>query len=347
MRFLAAIVESSDDAIIGKTLDGIITSWNNGAQRIYGYTEEEVVGRPISILVPEDRPDEIPSILSRLRRGIRIEHYLTRRKRKDGTIIDVSITISPVKNAQNEIVGASAIAREITERQPAIELEAANEALTDFFAMASHDLRTPTTVIQGFGATLTDAWDILDDDQKKHYLSIMTRQAEHLGSIVTDLAAIATIQSDQVPVDASVVQVRNVVDSIVEGLGGKGEGVQTEIPKTMTLFMDEGHLRRILNNFLTNAWRYGAPPIRVKGKFDGPCVILQVCDQGPGIPDEFVPELFEKFSRLDKAVSKEKGGTGLGLAIVKGLAEANGGTVWYEDNEPTGSCFTVRLPTGS
>src|ERR671932_1511022 len=115
--WLAAIIESADDAIISKTLEGIITSWNKGAERIFGYTAEEAVGRPVTMLIPADHPDEEPSILARLRRGERIEHYETVRVRKDGTPINISLTVSPIRDAEGRIVGASKIARDITARK--------------------------------------------------------------------------------------------------------------------------------------------------------------------------------------------------------------------------------------
>src|SRR2546428_3666787 len=118
---LAAIVESSDDAIIGKTLDGTIISWNPGAERIYGYRDEEVIGRPISILVPPDHSDELPPIFERLRRGERIDHYRTVRVHKDGKRITVSVTISPVRDEQGQIVGASAVAGDITAQPETIQ----------------------------------------------------------------------------------------------------------------------------------------------------------------------------------------------------------------------------------
>ncbi len=144
-EYLAAIVDSSDDAIIGKTLDGTITSWNKGAEQIYGYTADEVVGKPIAILVPRDRPDELPVIFERLRRGERIEHYKTVRVRKNGQRVSISVTISPVRDAQGTIVGASAIARDISEQERAVQ-----EALRlreDFISIAAHELRTPLTTV--------------------------------------------------------------------------------------------------------------------------------------------------------------------------------------------------------
>jgi PAS domain S-box-containing protein len=117
LRWLASIVQSSDDAIVSKTLDGTITSWNRGAERVYGYTAEEAIGQPITIVIPEDRHSEEREILARIRRGERVEHFETVRKRKHGSLITVSLTISPVKNAKGKIVGASKIARDITERK--------------------------------------------------------------------------------------------------------------------------------------------------------------------------------------------------------------------------------------
>ena len=122
VRFrLAAIVESSDDAIISKTLDGIITTWNIGAERMFGYHADEVIGKPITILFPPSSSDEEPQILSRIRRGERIEHYETVRVRKDGSLLDVALTVSPVKDGNGKIIGASKIARDITERKKAAD----------------------------------------------------------------------------------------------------------------------------------------------------------------------------------------------------------------------------------
>src|SRR5712692_5943351 len=144
-EYLAEIVDSSDDAIIGKTLDGLIISWNRGAERLYGYVADEVVGRPISILIPPDRPDELPQIMERLRRGERVDHYRTVRVRKDGTRISVSVTISPVHDEEGRVIGASSIARDVSEQERAV-----HEALRlreQFIAIAAHELRTPLTTV--------------------------------------------------------------------------------------------------------------------------------------------------------------------------------------------------------
>jgi len=141
-QHLAAIVESSDDAILTKNLDGIITSWNQGAERLFGYTSEEAIGQSVTLLIPADRPDEEPGILECIRRGERVDHYETIRQRKDGSLIDISLTVSPLKDASGKIVGASKIARDITERQRALKqqqllLREMAHRVKNVFALAS------------------------------------------------------------------------------------------------------------------------------------------------------------------------------------------------------------------
>ena len=145
---LAALVESSDDAIVSKDLNGVITSWNAGAQRLFGYTAEEAMGQPVTLLIPPERFDEEPGVLARIRRGEKVDHYETVRRRKDGTLIDVSLTVSPIRNYRGEVVGASKIARDITESKHAAEtLRHANRRKDEFLAMLAHELRNPLAPI--------------------------------------------------------------------------------------------------------------------------------------------------------------------------------------------------------
>src|SRR5713101_8049488 len=178
---LASIVESADDAIIGMTLDGIILSWNPSAERIFGHSAEEVKGRPISILIPPERSDEVPRILERVKRGERVEHYETVRRRKDGTLIEVSMTISPTRGETGKITGASTIASDNTERKRAqqlltqrtAELEAANKELETFTYSVSHDLRAPLRHINGFSKILLEDFGPQMSPAAKEYLQRM------------------------------------------------------------------------------------------------------------------------------------------------------------------------------
>jgi PAS domain S-box-containing protein len=179
---LAAIVESSDDAIIGKTLDGIVTSWNAGAERIFGYTSEEIIGQPIACLLPPDRRDDLPTILDTVRRGGRVDHFETERIRKDGRRIHVSVTVSPIRDPDGHIIGASKVARDVTERRHA------EEAKDQFLAMLGHELRNPLAAMQS--AIITAR---LDESRRERALDIARRQAAQLRRLVDDLLDVTRV----------------------------------------------------------------------------------------------------------------------------------------------------------
>ena len=206
--WLTAVIESADDAIISKTLDGIITSWNKGAERIFGYTAEEMIGKPVAMLIPPDHVDEEPSILARLRRGERIEHYETVRVRKDGQHINISLTVSPIRQSDGKIIGASKIARDITERKRAdirlkaalreaqeakLEAEEANRRKDEFLATVSHELRTPLTSIIGWLRMLREG--MLDKATIGKALETIERNAHSQAQLVEDLLDVSKIIS--------------------------------------------------------------------------------------------------------------------------------------------------------
>ncbi|MGH9320738.1 MAG: PAS domain S-box protein, partial [Vicinamibacteria bacterium] len=199
-RRLAAIVESSDDAIISNTLDGTIMSWNRGAERLYGYRSDEVVGKPISLLVPAEHEDEVPMILERVRKNQNIEHFETRRRRKDGQSIDVSLTVSPIKDADGNVIGASTIARDVSERRKAEqeresardEAERANRAKSEFLSRMSHELRTPMNAVLGFAQLLE--LDQLSPEQQEATKEIL-KAGKHLLELIDEVLDIARIEA--------------------------------------------------------------------------------------------------------------------------------------------------------
>jgi PAS domain S-box-containing protein len=195
---LAAIVDSSDDAIISKDLNGIITSWNKSAERLFGYTAEEAVGQPVAkLLIPDDRQDEEPQILSRLRAGERVDHFQTKRKRKDGNLLEISLTISPVKNLDGQIVGASKIARDITPQvrdQEALRrandaLEQSNADLEQFAYSASHDLQEPLRMISAYGEMLRKKYIERLDENAQEYIGFIVEGALRMERLLGDLRA--------------------------------------------------------------------------------------------------------------------------------------------------------------
>ncbi|MGH9197865.1 MAG: PAS domain S-box protein, partial [Acidimicrobiia bacterium] len=226
---LAAIVESSDDAIVSKDLNGIITSWNRGAERLFGYEAREAIGQPVTLLIPPDRLDEEPVILERIRRGERIDHYETVRCRKDGTLLEISLSVSPLTNAEGKIVGASKIARDITERRRAEaererlldseqearrEADAANRMKDEFLATVSHELRTPLNAIMGWTHMLTRGK--LDEQTFTRGLETIARNASAQNQLISDLLDVSRIISGQLRFETRVVDLIPVIETAVD-----------------------------------------------------------------------------------------------------------------------------------
>lgn len=229
------------------------------------------------------------------------------------------------------------------EREIAVELQAANEAMREFLAIASHDLRTPVTVIKGFASTLERDGDLLGDDQRRQFLGTIRRHADHLGAIIDDLLTTSRLDAGVLEPNPSAVSLAPFVERVVSDLRETLQA-NVEVPDDLVAWVDEEHLQRMLSNYLVNALRYGMAPVHVRATRTGDDVEVRVIDHGAGVPEEFEPRIFDKFARVDKRNSQDNQGTGLGLAIVRGLARAGGGDAWYERNQPNGACFAIRLP---
>ena len=344
----AAIVESTDDAVIGKTLDGTIVSWNPAAERMYGYTAEEAIGRSITMLEPAERAGEIKRILQKIRAGERVEHHETVRICKDGDRLEVSLTVSPLRDPEGRVIGASAIGRDITKQRDlartvertSLELRQANERLREFMAVASHDLQSPLASVLGFATTLRERWDDIPDERKREFIGVIESQGRHMSRLVDDLLMESKIEARALDTRTVEVDVRDAVARALAHPELADAEVKTEIQADLRALVDPYHLDRILANLLGNATRYALPPLQVLADRVGKMVEIRVCDAGPGIPSEFVPRLFDRFTRA----ATDQAGTGLGLSIVRGLAEANDGGVRFEPVPDGGSMFAVRLP---
>jgi signal transduction histidine kinase len=224
------------------------------------------------------------------------------------------------------------------------DLQAANQTMKDFVAIASHDLRGPVSAILGFASTMLQQWESFEDSDKRDYLAIIERRSQYLTRMLDSLLTVSRIEAGAIQVHREIIDVPAAINEVLEEFEDRADQVEVQCPDSLKCLADPDHLHRILVNYISNAFKYGAPPVEVIGTDNGEWVQLAVRDQGNGIPQEFAPRLFHKFARAETEASRIEKGAGLGLSIVSGLAQANNGEAWYETNKPCGSTFGVRLP---
>ena len=350
---LAAIVESSDDAIISKDPQGIVTSWNRAAERMFGYTSEEMVGRPIMILSSVERPDEIAAILKRVMSGDHIEHHETTRRTKSGREISVSLTVSPIRDRQGKIVGASKIARDISARV-AIEAEQARQAallartnaeLEHFAYAASHDLREPLRTITAYAQLLKRLNGSHLDAQSIECLQFIVDGSHRMTQLIDALLAYSkageTGERTLGPVRSEQVLTR-ALDSLRSAIQ-ENDAVVTH-DALPTVLGEEIAVEQLFQNLIGNALKYRreeAPRVHVSAKQQGDEWVFAVSDNGQGIAPQFQSQVFELFKRLH---GRDYPGTGIGLATCKKIVERHGGRIWLESEAGCGSTFFFTLP---
>jgi PAS domain S-box-containing protein len=372
---LAAIVEGSDDAIISKTLGGIVTSWNPGAERIFGHSAQEMVGQPIARIIPEDLQEEERQILAKLARGERIDHFDTVRLSRDGRRIAISLTVSPLRDAAGAIVGASKIARDVTERKQAedalrqateaarqaqIEAESANRAKTEFLAVMSHEIRTPLNSISGFIDLLTSTTELTP--KQRRYARLVKSANAALLTVVNDILDFSKVEAGQLELDRHVFSPANLVQDavaiVVPTAAANNLALTAAIdPETPQWVVgDHARLRQVLLNLLNNAVKFtekGSIRLDVRPEVatsDGrERLRFSVSDTGVGISPEQQQRLFKKFSQADSSVNRRHGGSGLGLAICKRLVELMDGEIGLVSEVGEGSTFwfTAAMPRAS
>ena len=332
---LAAIVESAEDAIIGRDLNGIITSWNHGAQRLFGYTAAEVIGQSVAILAPGELAGEIPMFLERIRRGERIEGHETVRTTRDGRRLHVSVTISPVHDNQGHIAGASVIARDISARKRLEELR------RDYLAMVTHDLRTPLTSVRGF-AQLLQRRGVYHQGTVEAVLA----ETDRMRRLIDDLADLVRLEAGKLELRCAPVDLADLARREVTSIQAQTErhAIRVVAPdEPVRGEWDAGRIGQVLQNLLTNAVKYSPAggTVTVTAATSGMEAHLAVHDEGPGIAEEHLPLLFERFYRSGTTGA---GGLGLGLYIARMLVEAHGGRITAASTPGRGSTFTVTLP---
>lgn len=362
---LAAIVDSSDDAIIAIDLDGVIDSWNQAAERLYGYTAQEAVGQPITTLIPPERPGEEESILERLRLGERVERVETARRRKDGSAVDVSLTTSPVKNDRGEVIGASKIARDNTERKRAeeairaayeqesaarAEAELANRLKDEFLATVSHELRSPLNSILGWSRMLNEKR--LDEEKSALALEIIHKSANAQNQLIGDLLDVSRIITGKSRLEMRVIELPPIIEAATDAARPAADAKKIRLvsaldPAAGPVSGDADRLQQVIWNLLSNAVKFTPVEgeITIRLEHEGAHVRLTVSDTGEGIEPEFLPFVFDRFRQFESRPARVHGGLGLGLAIVRHLVELHGGTVSAASRgRGQGATFIVTLP---
>ena len=363
---LAAIIDSTDDAIVGKTLGGIITSWNPAAERMFGWAAAEAVGCHISLIIPDDRWPEEEEVLARIRRGERVEHFDTIRVTKDGRFLDISLTVSPIRDAGGRIIGASKVARDITarrrleeerehllarEQRARAEAEALNRTKDEFLATMSHELRTPLNAIFGWARMLQSS--TLDATTQARALDAIVRAASAQSRLVEDLLDLSRIVTGRMRLELEHYDIRAVteaaLDTVRPAATAKSLTIATRFePHLPAMTGAPARLQQVVWNLLMNAVKFtpsgGRVDVTVRPWSDG--VEIVVADDGEGISPEVLPYVFDRFRQEDSSTTRRYGGLGLGLALVRHLVELHGGTVRAESpGKGQGATFTVRLPS--
>ncbi|HTK60692.1 MAG TPA: ATP-binding protein [Candidatus Baltobacteraceae bacterium] len=341
---MAAIVENADDAIIGRDLVGNITSWNKGAERLYGWTEDEAVGKPITIIAPAELQGEMKKILERIKLGKSIDHYETQRMRKDGTLLDVSLTVSAIRDGSGKIIGSSAVARDVTERRQL------DRQKSEFIFLASHQLRTPLTAIKWFlEMVLSGDAGKLEETQEK-FLKNAFESNERMIDLINDLLSVSRIESgtiELVPVETNLNEMlKGVIDESRPLADAKRIAIEyfpVDLPR---IEIDPKLVRQVFMNLISNAIKYTPTggQVRVSSGREGDFLTFSVKDTGIGVPPEEQPLLFTKFFRATNAAKSDAEGTGLGLYVVKEVVELSGGKLKFESALGQGSTFTFTLP---
>ena len=347
---LAAIVESSEDAIIGKDLKGNITTWNPGAEKLFGYMPEEVLGKHGSILFPEDRLSEEHMIMERINKGETVEHFDTQRKTKGGKVLDISLTISPIKDLKGKIIGSSKIARDITERKEAerelekktIELERSNKELNDFAYIVSHDLKAPLRAIGTLADFIVKDYREKLGDEGKEYIDLLLGRVKRMNNLIEGVLKYSRVgrtkeRKTEVNLNAFINEIINAINI--------PDNIKIKVDKLPEIIFEKIPLHQIFQNLITNAVKFmdkAEGEIMITAKDLGNFYEFSVSDNGPGIEERHFEKIFQIFQTLQARDEFES--TGIGLTIVKKTVEFYGGEIRVSSEPGKGATFHFTLP---
>jgi PAS domain S-box-containing protein len=354
---LSAIVRDANEPIVSQDIEGKVLNWNHGAEDLYGYSKEEIEGKSISTIIPEEKLEEYEDIKRTVLTGAKIEYHQTIRKKKDGSLVDVAISVSPIKDSKGEVVGLSVITIDITKEK---EID---RAKTEFVSLASHQLRTPLSSINWYTEMLLagDAGEV--NEEQKKYLQEVSEGSQRMVSLVNSLLNVSRLDLGTFIIEPEEINLEETSKSVIKELMPQilmkklkvEEFYGENLPKFSA---DKKLLRIIFQNLLSNSVKYTPAESSVKiellrmqkGEMFGgievkeDSISIKVSDSGIGIPDNQKNKIFSKLFRADNARESETEGTGLGLYIVKSIVDKSGGMIWFESEENKGTTFYIIFP---
>jgi len=343
---LATIVMASDDAIIGCDLFGSITSWNPGAERMFGYRAHEVLGRSLGLIVPPDRLDELAEKLHAVAGGS-VQRFETVRRRRDGRTFDVSVAISPVRDGIGRVIGIAKVARDITEQRRAqAQVLSANAELEAFSYSVAHDLRAPLRGMNGFARLLLEHYGARFDEEGRDWLDEILENSQKMGHLIDALLSLARVARSEVKREP--VELSEIAHTIAAQLASEEprRAVTWQIAPAMSAELDRVLARALLENLLTNAWKFTRNEARARIEFGVERApggrTFFVRDNGIGFDMACAGKLFGPFQRLH--TSADFPGIGVGLATVQRIVHRHGGRVWAEGSVNGGATFYFFLP---
>lgn len=342
LKQLAEIVEYSDDSIIRRKLDGTVLSWNKGAENMYGIPAKDILGKDVKATIPKHLQHEADEISQKIINGEHINHFETTRMKKDGSKIDISLSVSAIKDVTGTITGISAIARDITDRKKI------QQQKDEFIGIASHELKTPVTSIKAYLQVIKRRFQKTEDKTSIELLQKMDSQLNKLTDLIRDLLDVTKIESGRLQFTNRVYDFNKLTEEIVEEMQRTttDHTIHVSYGKRKRVIGDRDRIGQVMINLISNAIKYSpkADKIIVKSSFNKDMVKLCVIDDGVGIPKDRQEKIFERYFRVSGPDNSSFPGMGLGLYISSEIIKRQGGRIWVESRKGEGSTFCFELP---